>query len=166
MRDFSAIFKSGLYRLYKPDLNDIYRTSNPLTSFVENMCIDHRCADIFMPHQFLNCTDIVPSFKQMGRKTVTEGMAADSLYDAGTGDSLSDRPLQNCFMHVMTALFSGFIVFPALLLRKNPLPRPLPRSFGILGALGVFVANLFLGYGSFLPVYHSPPPKQQKPLTG
>ncbi len=40
------------------------------------MGINHRCVDMFVPQKFLNGSDVMSRFKEMGRKAVTQGVTA------------------------------------------------------------------------------------------
>ena len=45
----------------------------------QDVSVDHRSANVFMPEKILNGPNVVPVFKQVCRKAVTEGVAGDAL---------------------------------------------------------------------------------------
>ena len=59
----------------------------------QDVSVDHRRADVFMPEKILNSSDVVSVFKQMCRKAVTEGMAGDALLYLRRTNGLLDRSL-------------------------------------------------------------------------
>jgi hypothetical protein len=52
----------------------IKRTTNTLPTTIENMGVNHRCANIFMPEQFLNGADVIAVLEQMRGKTMAKSM--------------------------------------------------------------------------------------------
>jgi len=46
-----------------------------MASFVQDMGINHGCANVFVPQQFVNRPDVMPGFKQRG-----DGLRAMILY--------------------------------------------------------------------------------------
>jgi len=46
-----------------------------VTAFVQDMGVDHRCADVFVAKKFLDGADIIACLKQMRGKGVAEGVA-------------------------------------------------------------------------------------------
>ena len=60
---------------------------------LEYVGVDHGGADILMPEQFLNGTNIVAVLEEMGCKGMTEGVAGDAFSDADFFGSFLDAAL-------------------------------------------------------------------------
>jgi len=50
---------------------------------------------------------------------------------------LFDRPLEYGFMDVVSSVFAGLSILPAVFLRKHSLPVPLFRRFGVFSVSGM-----------------------------
>ncbi|GFR79864.1 hypothetical protein ElyMa_005886400 [Elysia marginata] len=66
--------------------------------FIKDMCVYHRCIHIGVAKQFLHGANIVTAFQQVGGKTVTEGMAAGVLMNAGLVNRLPDSFLNTAWL--------------------------------------------------------------------
>jgi hypothetical protein len=73
---------------------------------VENMRVDHGCADIVVAQELLDRSDVVPIVQQMGGEGVAEGVAAHALGDTRAEGGDPDRALQDRFVQMMTDVFS------------------------------------------------------------
>ena len=103
-----------------------------MTAAIQHMSINHRCAHILMPQQFLDRSNIITILKQMSGEAVPECMARHVLDKASLRYGLLYSLLDNGLVDMMTALFPCFAIPPAAFLRKDPLPAP------ICGRVGVF----------------------------
>jgi len=63
-----------------------------VTAFVQDMGVDHRCANVFMAKKFLDGADIITSIKQMRGKRVAEGVATGVLDYTRIADCFLDCP--------------------------------------------------------------------------
>jgi len=54
-----------------------------MTSFVQDMGVDHSCANVFVTKKFLNGADIITSLKQMSGKRVRKALISGSAISAG-----------------------------------------------------------------------------------
>jgi len=63
-------------------------------SFVENVRVNHRRADILVSEQFLNRADVVMIFKQVRGKAVPQRMARAAFVVSRLNNGLLDRTLQ------------------------------------------------------------------------
>src|SRR5437867_7736212 len=86
------------------------------------MCVDHRGADVLVAEQFLNGTDVVPIFEEMGGERVTEGVAGRWLRDPRSADRVFHRSLEHGLMEMVTATLAGLGVHVKTRGRKYPLP--------------------------------------------
>jgi hypothetical protein len=60
-----------------------------------------------VPEELLHGADVVAVFQQVGGEGVAEGVGAGALGDAGMPDRVSDRPLKDGLMEVVTAVLAG-----------------------------------------------------------
>ena len=67
------------------------------------MGVDHCRFDVLVAEEFLDGTDVVAIFQQVGGKAVAEGMATDALVNAGPLGRFPDRLLQTALVYVVTA---------------------------------------------------------------
>jgi hypothetical protein len=67
------------------------------------MGIDHGRAEVLVAEQFLNGTDIVAGFEEVGGEAVAEGMTAGGFRDAGGADCGGDGALQGVLVDVVSA---------------------------------------------------------------
>ena len=95
------------------------------------MGVDHRRGDIAVPKELLDRPDVVPGFEEVRGKAVPQGMAGRELREAHRSYRVSERPLQDALMQVVTATLTSFRVPIGPRRGKDPLPGPLPRSVRI-----------------------------------
>lgn len=57
--------------------------SDAAGAFVEYVGVDHGCADVGVAQEFLDGTDVVTVFKELGGKGVSERVATCVFVDAG-----------------------------------------------------------------------------------
>lgn len=84
---------------------------------------------------------------------MTKGVAADSLGHTFPGYRFPNGPLQNSFVDMVPSFFSGYLVFPVIFLRKDPLPVPDP---------GCLRSAIFLNR-PFPPICHTPSKRTNAP---
>lgn len=109
----------------------VERTPNTESGFVQNMRINHRRSNILVSEQFLDGSDIVAAFKQMGGKAVAESMATGRLGNTRGKNGFFYCVLKIFLRDVMTADFSAARVERGLGRWENVLPYP--------GTLGVWI---------------------------
>ena len=61
-----------------PSRNQVNGTTDPTRSAVQNMGVDHGRLHVVMAQEFLDSTDVVAVFEQMGGEGVPEGVASCS----------------------------------------------------------------------------------------
>ena len=105
---------------------DIFRALESVAGLFHDMQVDFCCFDTVMAEELLDCADVLPPFQQVCRKGVTEGVATGSLAHSGIHLGTLHGLLHHARIQMMTALVACFPVAPAILLRKHPLPAPLP----------------------------------------
>jgi len=71
------------------------------------MGVDHRRAHVLVAQQLLDRPNIIPIFKQVGRKGVAKRMAACRLADPCFQSGFLEAALQDGFVQVVPALFAG-----------------------------------------------------------
>jgi hypothetical protein len=102
-----------------------------MAPFVQYVRVDHGGADVPVTEQFLDCSDVIPRFKQMCGERMPEGVAPDMLDHSGHPNGLLDCPLKHRLVKMMPAFFASLGVRPAMFLRKDPLPAPVLRRVGV-----------------------------------
>lgn len=102
-----------------------------VTTFVQDMGVDHRCADIFVTKKLLYSTNIITGLKQVRSKGVTECVATSMLDNSSFADCFLDGPLKDCLVGMMPPFFTGLCVLPSGFLWEDPLPAPFLRCIGI-----------------------------------
>jgi hypothetical protein len=90
------------------------------------MGINHGGVHILVPQEFLDGSDVVPAFEQMGRKRMPKGVAGNSFRDPGAKNGFPDGFLEYRFiqMAAVKAPVGGVRKLPVS--REHPLPAPLP----------------------------------------
>jgi hypothetical protein len=78
------------------------------------MRIDHRRADILMPKELLNRSNIVSVFQQVRREGMPERMTTGRFGDPGCPHGLSDRSLQDGFVEVMPLPLASLLILVQL----------------------------------------------------
>ena len=100
-----------------------------MASFVQDMGINHSRSYIFVPHQLLDGSDVIPGLKQIGGKRMSEGVAANALDYPGFANGFLYSPLGNGLVDVVAALLAGLDVLPSILLGKDPLSASPPEHW-------------------------------------
>lgn len=118
-----------------------------MTSFVQDMGVDHCCANVFVAKKFLDGADIIASLKQMCGKRVAEGVATNVLDYTCIADGFLDRLLKNRLVDMMPPFFTGNCVLPSVFLREDPLPAPFLRRIGIFAVERIGHLNLSPTFG-------------------
>jgi hypothetical protein len=110
----------------------IHRAPDAATAPIEDVGVDHCSVDVPMAQELLDRPDVVAILQQVGRKGVAEGVAADTLGNAGVGHRLLDRALQDRFVKVVPHP-DGFPRVPVKArCREDVLPGPLEAGARIL----------------------------------
>ncbi len=103
---------------------------------VKNVGINHCSSHITMSKQFLYCTDVVSTFKEMGGEGVTEHMTAHLVCAAPPFSKLLSPRLAGAFMQMMTPYFPGAGVGRKPFRGKHILPAPFFGCLRILSCEG------------------------------
>lgn len=85
-----------------------------------------------MSEQLLDCADVMPILKQMGRKRVAEGVEGRAFGNPGPTDGILDGPLEHGLMEVVPAPLAGHLVHVDPCGWEDPLPGPLPARVRVL----------------------------------
>ena len=107
-------------------------TRRPLDQTTQFERHDHRCADIGMAKELLDCANVVPVFEQMRGKRMPERMATDALRDSRLSRGHRHGTLHRRLVHVISRWRSppGVAAHPTR--RKHKLPGPVRRGVRIL----------------------------------
>ena len=110
----------------------IGRTSHSQCTSIQDVRVDHRCADIGMAKELLDCANVVPVFEQMRGKRMPERMATDALRDSSLSRGHRHGTLHRRLVHVISRWRSppGVAAHPTR--RKHKLPGPVRRGVRIL----------------------------------
>jgi hypothetical protein len=76
----------------------VCRTSDSFPAPIQDMSIDHHCANLIVPQQFLNRSNIISLFQQMRGKRMTKRMAEEY------GSSCSNVSIVPVVPHVQDVL--------------------------------------------------------------
>lgn len=82
----------------------IYRAANALPAFVEDVCIDHRGADVLVTKQLLDSPYVVPVFQEVSCEAVAERVTATGLCDPRSVDRRLHRLLKDFLGKVVSRL--------------------------------------------------------------
>lgn len=81
----------------------VQRTAHRQSAAVEDVGVDHRRLNLFVPQQILNGSDVVPVFEHVGREGVPEGVGRDVLAEIGQVGGQLNRLAQTAGGDVMAA---------------------------------------------------------------
>lgn len=95
------------------------------------MRINHCRADVRVAQQLLHGPDIVSVLHEMRRERVPQRVASRGLREAGFRPGVPERPLKDRFMKMVAPSLSCLGVGVVARRRKDPLPAPVLRSFGV-----------------------------------
>src|SRR5713101_6420540 len=95
------------------------------------MGVDHRRTNVFMAEEFLNRANVIAIFQQVCRKRMTQSMAPRVLGELRLATGFFDYLLQNAFMEMVPATFSGAGISGKLCGGERELPPPLTRRVGV-----------------------------------
>lgn len=73
----------------------------------EDMGIDHSGPDILVAEQFLDGTNVVPLFQEVGGEGMSERMAACVFWNSRAADCSLDRALQDAFVDMVSVFVGG-----------------------------------------------------------
>ena len=90
------------------------------------MCVDHGRLHIAMAEEFLNGSDVVPVFQQVGGKGMPERMAGRALGESGFAHCHLDRLLPKRFVEVVPAALAGLLIDIDPREREDPAPSTFP----------------------------------------
>ena len=105
-------------------------------SAIEDVGVNLGGGYVPVPEELLHGADVVAVFQQVGGEGVAEGVGAGSLGDAGMPDRVSDRPLKDGLMEVVTAVLAGCPIDVDSGGREDPLPRPFAAGVRVLAGEG------------------------------
>src|SRR5262249_10570681 len=118
--------------LEQTDGKSVHRALDSLPAAVQNMGVNHSCAHVAVPEQFLHGPDVVPILQQMSCKRMPKRVRPGWLHDADFQSRIFDGLLEDRFMEVIAASFSRYGVGVMAGCREQPLPSPLFAGIGIL----------------------------------
>jgi len=101
------------------------------------MPADHRGADIAVAEEFLNGANVVAVFQKMSGNRMAKGMGSCRLGYPRFLHGFFHRFLQNGFVQVVSAFFSGCPIYVMARCRKYPLPSPFFPRVGIFAIQSV-----------------------------
>ncbi len=78
-------------------------TTDGEAATLKHVGVNHRRTHVLVPQKFLHGTDVVTILKQVGCKTMAEGVTTDALGDARFLSGLLDRALQSRRIEMMAA---------------------------------------------------------------
>ncbi len=102
---------------------------------VKHVGVDHGCAHVFVAEEFLNDTDVVAVFEQVGGEGVAEGVTTDPFGDAGLSGGGLDGFLESANVEVWAAQEASSVRGQAVR-REDVLPEPFAGGVGILAVEG------------------------------
>ena len=102
-KSVSAEGKSASEEDLGPTALTIQWTSHPEARFLHYMSIDLRSEDAGMAKQFLYGSNVITRFKQVGCKTMAQGVAAGRLGYSCQAHGIFHRALQPLLVYVMSA---------------------------------------------------------------
>ncbi len=105
---------------------------NTSTSPIQDVRVDHCCADVSVPEQLLDRPDIVPVFKQVSRERMPQRVARHMFRDRGLRGRVLDCALDPRFEKVVPVDIPVHGVRELTVRREYPLPAPLPVGPWIL----------------------------------
>jgi hypothetical protein len=76
--------------------------ANAAAPDLEDVGVDHRCADVAVTEQLLDRPDVVPSLQEVGRERMTQAVRRRRLVDSSPLDGSLERPLK-CLVVRMVA---------------------------------------------------------------
>src|SRR5688500_16314834 len=74
---------------------------------VEDVGVDHGGGDVFVAQEFLDGTDVVAVFEEVGGEAVAEGVGSYGARDAGGARGGADGALDDGFVEVMATALAG-----------------------------------------------------------
>ncbi len=111
---------------------DVRGASDTSSSPVEDMCVDHCRADVFMPEQLLDRPDIVPVFEQVSRERMPQAVTGNMLRNGGPRGRVLDGALDHRLVEMVPIQLPRDGIRELTVRGKDPLPAPLPVRIGIL----------------------------------
>jgi hypothetical protein len=115
-----------------PPLQSVGRAPDAEPTSVEKVGVDHRRADIRVAEQLLNGSNVIAVLEQVGRKRMTEGVAADSLRDPGEPDGCGHGALNDGLVQMVPRRRTKSPIAADTPGRKQELPDPVGSRVRIL----------------------------------
>ena len=84
-------------------LQSIQRALCAAAAFLEDVGVDHRCADVCVAEQLLDGAEVVAVFEEVGRERVAKGVARCAFGDFGELDRAAQGFLHGGFVEVMAS---------------------------------------------------------------
>lgn len=85
----------------------VERTADGQAAALQDMGVDHRRPDVFVPQQFLDCSDVIMVFQQVGREAMAEGVARHALFKSSGACCGAHRFLQIALVKMMASYHAG-----------------------------------------------------------
>ncbi len=101
------------------------------------MGVDHGGLYVLVTEEFLDGTNIVSVFEQVGGKGVTEGVRGNKLIYFCEAGSLFDSPLEVCFAQVVTLFDAAYRIGGNNRRRKDVLPGKFTVGIGVFPFKGI-----------------------------
>src|SRR5215510_15055501 len=100
----SPVAHTSAYRrtLWSTARSEVQRALHPLKPLLsQDVRVDHRGGDIFVPQQLLDRANVIPVHQHMRSETVTERVRRRSLHHTGVPDGHVDGPLDRLLVDMM-----------------------------------------------------------------
>jgi len=98
--------------------------------------IDHGGFHIAVAEEFLDSSNVIAGFEEVGRKTMAEGVATGMFVDASFANRVSDGFLEGAFAHVPTAHEACFFFQRQGCGGERILPAPGAVNVGVFAGQG------------------------------
>src|SRR6185312_6812772 len=110
----------------------IQRTQHPIPAAIEHMRVDLGGGRLLVAEQFLDGSDVLTGFQQVGGEGMAQRVASGGLDDARAIPRRLDRTLQPGLVHVMAAFHPIAWVHTAHRRGERILPSPVRGGTGVL----------------------------------
>ena len=108
------------------------RAPHAAGSTVEDMSVDHRCADVPVTEELLDGADVVVVLEEVGGEGVAKRVTGRALRDGRPAHGFLYRPLQRGLVQVVPAPLARGAVHVETGRWEHPLPGPLPPGVRVL----------------------------------
>jgi hypothetical protein len=103
----SSVPADDLSRSASLRLRCVKRAAHPATTAIQQMRVDHRCADVSMAEKFLNGTNVVAGIEKVGGEGMPKRMNAAGLDDFCAPNRLFQSSLHDLGSGMMTAFHTA-----------------------------------------------------------